>query len=174
LTGLNFAAVQATIPSLSINQQCGAGSVCYSEQTDSTGNITTVPIPCTSELGFDPSQSINDQNALAQQNANRWRNTKILLLFLFVVIILMIIWFLFTPYSLAEENRVYQRNEHATKKLTSNGGSSAQSNTNQYRSSNYDTDLTQINSNSYSNTNYENANLPFLGPDTGFRSVNDY
>ena len=105
LTGLNFAAVQATIPSLDISQQCGAGSVCYHESTSTTGEVTTAPIPCSSELGYVPPTT----ESTGQQDADRWRNTKILLLFLFVIVILIIIWILFAPRSLAEENRVYER-----------------------------------------------------------------
>lgn len=172
LTGLNFAAVQATVPSLEISQQCGTGSICYHESTDSTGNITSTPIPCSSELGYDPTQTAQDSAALAQQNANRSRNTKILILFLVVILILIIIWFIFSPYSLAEEKRIYQRNDpKITTTLTPNGG--GLNNTNPTVNS-----ITPINTNLNNNPNVYNELTPinsnsYISNDSTYRSVNN-
>jgi hypothetical protein len=175
LTGLNFAAVDATVPSLEISQACSGGSICYFESTDSTGNVISTPIPCSSDLGFDPTQSAQDSAAKAQQDADRWRNTKIIILFVIVITVLIIIWIIFSPYSLAEEKRIYQRNEPKfTTTLTPNGGGL----NNNIQTTNSQ-GLTPINSNSYinNNPNVYNELTPinsnsYISNDPTFRSLN--
>ncbi len=108
LTGLNFIAVQTTIPSLDISQQCGAGSVCYYESTSSTGVMSTTPIPCSSELGYNPYLTAEQVAETGQSKADRWRNTKIILLFVIVIAILIVLWVLLSPKNMPEETRIYE------------------------------------------------------------------
>jgi hypothetical protein len=180
LTGLNFAAVQATVPSLSISQQCGAGSVCYHESTDSTGVVTTTPIPCSSELGYNPTQTAQELAASAQNSADRWRNTKILLLFIIVITLLIVLWICFAPTNLAEEKRIYARSDpKKSGKITT----VPIQKTTQLKSAYIDTDITPINTNYYQNpssqlTDYNltpiSSQLGFLSQNTEFRAIPDY
>jgi len=168
LTGLNFAAVQANIPSLDISQQCGAGSVCYFESTDETGNIITTPIPCSSELGYDPTLNAQQQAQTGQNQADRWRNTKILLLFLFIIIVLIVVWILLSPRGLPEETRVYARNppkQQPSKYHASQSGVG--------KSISTDSDLTLISSTGGYLGSSTSSEGSFVSAETGFRSIID-
>ena len=91
LTGLNFAAVQTTVPSLNISQQCGSGSTCYHETTNQAGNTRITPIPCSSPEGFVP--YLNNNLNEARSKADRIINFKIILFIALIVVILMLIWY---------------------------------------------------------------------------------
>jgi hypothetical protein len=94
LTGVNFAAVDASIPSINVSQQCNSGTACYYESKDSNNKITSKPIPCSSDKNFNPSIGNTDRVVL-QEKADRRRNLKILILILIVVLLLIFIWYFF-------------------------------------------------------------------------------
>jgi hypothetical protein len=96
IQNLNFLAVEAQIGSVEVAQQCGGSSVCSYESTDNSGKPTQIPIPCDSPLGYNPYAAGSQSGDTAIGAAERSRNTTIILIFAVAIIILIVIWNLFS------------------------------------------------------------------------------
>lgn len=96
LTGLTIISAEATISGgINISQACGSTD-CSIESKDSLGNITVTKVPCSSDGVTNPNTNINSATIQARAIAEKFKRTKILILLGIVVVILIIVWLVFT------------------------------------------------------------------------------
>lgn len=110
LRNLTFKAAEATINGgIAISQQCSGESSCSFEKTGADGKVTKVSAPCSGAANYTPGNTVSN-TASAQAAAEKWRRTKILLLFIVAIIILIVIFLIFAPRGgPVEDTRIYAR-----------------------------------------------------------------
>ena len=107
LSNLTFGAVNSTIGSLNISQSCG-DATCYRVETIN-GVEQNVPIPCNSNVDYNPYADYQKKLQAAQDSAITSRNYKILLIFLVVIIVIVLVLVIVRPQESVEERLVIHR-----------------------------------------------------------------
>lgn len=115
MTGLTVISANATISGgINISQSCGS-TICSLESKDSLGNVTTTQVPCSSDGSTNPTTDVTNSTILGKTSAEKFKRTKILILFGIVIIILIIICVVFTYGRPAIENTIIYNRVPSTK-----------------------------------------------------------
>lgn len=117
LNNLTVISAQATISGgINISQQCGS-TTCSLESTDTLGNVTTTQVPCSSDGVTNPATNPTSATVVAKATAEKFKRTKILILLGIVIVILVIVWLIFTFNRPAIENTIIYTRVPLPKKI---------------------------------------------------------
>jgi hypothetical protein len=115
LSNLSITAAEASLGGIDLSQQC-SNSTCYTQQTASDGSVNATPIPCASNGGVDPIAAAEARSNAALAAAEKWKRTKILIIFIIIIFVLAILWFIFAPRDVTEQIRIYTRDYNSYNK----------------------------------------------------------